>query len=116
MYYLQTRANGGIWRREMATGKEEPVVPDFQSRNWTVLRDGIYMLDTGVSSRSATFHPGEAKFYRFATRHVEKLGFTTPKPIGSQGIDVSPDGKSVLYSQIDSRQSDLQLVENLPAH
>ena len=53
-------------------------------------------------------------FYRFATRRIEKLGFVTPKPIGPNGIDISPDRKWLYYSQIDAQTSDLQLIENLP--
>jgi serine/threonine protein kinase len=114
LYYLQTRNKGGIWRLELASGKEEPVLPEVQDRNWKVLADGIYLLDTGVSSRMGSWRPGEAMFYRFANRRIEKLGFITPRPVSPQGIDISPDRKSLLFSQADSRASDLQLTENLP--
>jgi Tol biopolymer transport system component len=116
VYYLQTRSQGGLWRLEIATGKEQPFLPNYKNRNWKVLADGIYLLDTGLPSPGGptVSLPGEAMFYRFATRRIEKLGFVTPKPIGPNGIDISPDRKWLYYSQIDARSTDLQLVENLP--
>ena len=116
LYYLKSRQNGGIWRLDLAAGTEQPVIPEMASRNWKVLHDGIYMLDAKRSSVSANngVSPGEALYYPFATGRVEKLGFTTPKPIGVQGIDLSPDQKWVYYSQADSQGSDLVIVENLP--
>ena len=117
LYYLQSRSQGGLWRLDPATGKEQPVLPDYKNRNWKVLTDGIYLVDTGLPSITfggAVTVPGEAMFYRFATRRVEKLGFVTPKPIGLLGIEISPDRKWLYYSQLDAQTSDLQLVENLP--
>ena len=116
LYYLQSRAQGGLWRLEIATGKEQPVLPNYKNRNWKVLADGIFLLDTGLPSPGGptVSVPGEAMFYRFATRRIERLGFVTPKPIGPNGIDISPDRKWLYYSQIDAQTSDLQLIENLP--
>lgn len=118
LYYLKSRRAGGIWSLDMETGREDPVLPEMGSRDWVVLNDGIYMLDTKTTSVSANggISVGEAKFYRFATRKVEKLGFFTPKPIGVQGIEISRDRKWLYYSQVDSPGTDLQLIENLPSH
>jgi len=115
IYYLKTRNGGEIWRLELATNREEPVVPEMKSRNWKVLRDGIYLLDSHVNSQLGTIaRIADARFYRFATKKIEDLGFRTPKAITYLGIDVSPDGKWVYYSQIESLTSELYLVENLP--
>ncbi len=115
IYYLKSRAGGEIWRLELATNLEEPVVPDMKSSDWQVLRDGIYMLDSGTNSQFGTAaRLADAKFYRFATRKTEDLGFRTPRPAAPIGIDVSPDRKWVYYSQVDSSTSELYLVENLP--
>jgi dipeptidyl aminopeptidase/acylaminoacyl peptidase len=97
IYYLQSRDRGGLWRQELATGKEEPVLPDYRNRNFRVLADGIYLLDVGANPgiSSSTQRPGTARFYRFATKTVETLGFTTPRPVVGTGIDLSPDRKWV---------------------
>ena len=115
IYYLKTRNGGEIWRLELATNREEPVVPEMKSRNWKVLRDGIYMMDSQNNSQIGTAaRVAKARFYRFATQKIEDLGFRTPKAIAYTGIDLSPDGKWVYYSQVDSSTSELYLVENLP--
>jgi serine/threonine protein kinase len=115
IYYMKTRNGGEIWRLELATKREEPVVPEMKSRDWKVLRDGIYLLDSHSNSQIGTAaRIADARFYRFATKKIEDLGFRTPKPISYLGIDLSPDGKWVYYSQVDSLTSELYLIENLP--
>jgi serine/threonine protein kinase len=115
IYYLKTRKGGEIWRLEVATNREEPVVPEMKSRNWKVLRDGIYLLDSQANSQTGTAaRVAEARFYRFATKKIEDLGFRTSRGISFLGIDLSPDEKWVYYSQVDSSTSEFDLVENLP--
>lgn len=115
IYYLQGRERGGLWRQELATGQEEAVLPEYRNRNFRVLADGIYLLDVDTNASSgAANRPGTAKFYRFAAKKIETLGFTTPRPINGFGIDLSPDRKWVYFSMIDAQATDLQLVENLP--
>ena len=115
IYYLKTRNGGEIWRLEVATKREEPVVPEMKSRNWKVLPKGIYLLDSQTNSQLGTSaRVANARFYRFATRKIQDLGFRTPKAIAFIGIDLSPDAKWVYYSQVDSSTSELDLVENLP--
>src|SRR2546430_17272402 len=82
-YTTLFRSNGGeIWRLELGTNREEPVVPEMKSRNWKVLRDGIYMLDSQTNSQIGTAaRVADARFYRFATKKIEDLGFHTPKAI-----------------------------------
>jgi Tol biopolymer transport system component/tRNA A-37 threonylcarbamoyl transferase component Bud32 len=115
LYYLKTRAGGEIWRIDLATNREEPVVPEMKSRNWKVLRDGIYLLDSQNNAQLGTAaRVADARFYRFATKKIEDLGFRTPKAATFIGIDLSADAKWVYYSQVDSSTNELQLVENLP--
>jgi Tol biopolymer transport system component/predicted Ser/Thr protein kinase len=115
VYYLKTRNGGEIWRLEVATNREEPVVQEMKSRNWKVLRKGIYMLDSKSNSQLGTAaRVADARFYRFATQKIEDLGFRTPKAITYLGIDVSQDEKWVYFSQVDSVNSQLYLAENLP--
>jgi Tol biopolymer transport system component len=115
LYYLKTRNGGEIWRREMRTGVEEPIVPEMKSRNWKVLRNGIYLLDSQANSQLGTApRVAVARFYRFATKQIEDLGFRTPRAIAYTGIDISPDGKWLYYSQVDSSANELLITENLP--
>jgi serine/threonine protein kinase/Tol biopolymer transport system component len=115
LYYLKARNGGEIWRIEMASRREEPVVPEMKSRNWKVLKEGIYMLDSQTNSQFGTASRlAEARFYRFATKRIQNLGFRTPKAASYLGIDISRDGKWLYYSQVDSTLSNLLFVENLP--
>ena len=115
LYYLKTRHGGEIWRRDAKTGLEEPVVPEMKSRNWKVLRSGIYLLDSQANSQRGTAaRVGVARFYSFATKRIEDLGFRTPKAVAYNGIDISPDGKWLYYSQVDSSANELLVTENLP--
>lgn len=77
-----------------------------------MLRDGVYLLDPGVTELSPA-QRGRARFYSFRTRQAEDLGFVTDAPVTGQGISLSPDGKWLYYAQYDPAQSNLMLVENL---
>jgi eukaryotic-like serine/threonine-protein kinase len=112
--YLRARDAGELRRCPAAGGKEESIAPEFKSRNFVVLSDGIYGVDAGVPATpgAASTLPGKARFYRFQSRKWEDLRFATAKPIISNGIDLSPDRKWLYYAQIDERGSDIMLVEN----
>jgi Tol biopolymer transport system component len=112
--YLKSRSEGELRRCPAGGGKEEIIAPEFKSRNFVVLSDGIYGVDAGVPATpgAASTAPGRARFYRFRSRKWEDLGFATAKPIISNGIDLSPDRKWLYYAQIDERGSDIMLVEN----
>ena len=52
-------------------------------------------------------------YLHLATRKTAKV-FTFAKRVvpGERGIDLSPDGRELLWSQLDSTSSDIALVEN----
>jgi len=50
------------------------------------------------------------KFFSFAKGTTEKVADVKLNPLS--GLSVSPDGRYVLFSQIDPFVSDLMLVEN----
>ena len=117
VYYLRSRDQGELRRCPAAGGKEEPIDPQFKSRNFVVLNDGIYGLDGGEASPAGgspatNVRQGRARFYRFRTRRWEDLGFTTARTVATNGIDLSPDRRWLYYSQADERGSDVMVVEN----
>jgi Tol biopolymer transport system component len=115
VHYLKTRNAGEIWRLDTSTNREEPVVTEMKSRNWKVLKDGIYLLDSQTNSQLGTAaRVGEARFYRFASRKIQDLGFRTPKAATFIGMEISSDEKWLYYSQVDSLANELVLTENLP--
>jgi len=96
-----------LWKVPVEGGVESPVHQDLKVHtwaSWAVVDVGIYFINP----------EGRAtQFFNFATRQVtrvaalEKAAHTT-----LPGLAVSPDGCSILFTQMDQRESDIMLVEN----
>jgi hypothetical protein len=72
------------------------------------------VLNTGICFVSQeTGKPGVINFFRFDNRRISDLG-TLPKPAYrfNPFFAVSPDGRWILFSQVDQVVSDIMLVEN----
>jgi Tol biopolymer transport system component len=96
---------GGLWRVPSAGGDEVEILPDLRtSPSFDVAPDGIYYIPTGG--------PGNytIRFLDLATGKTRQVA-TLPKP-ASGGLSLSPDGRHLLYSQVDQTGADLVLVEN----
>jgi Tol biopolymer transport system component len=100
----------GIWRVPVEGGEETLVLdllqPGFWGY-WVVVDEGIYFLNAEAEPRPAI------EFYRFATRQVTRVFVPEKDPVyGEPGLALSPDGRWILYVQVDQTQSDIMLVEN----
>ncbi len=96
-----------VWRMPVGGGEEVKVLDSVGPvASWTMIPEGIYYL-TYTDDRA--FH--DLCFYEFATRRTRKI-----QALGEvhwmYGLTASPDGRTVLYSQLDESGSDLMLVEN----
>jgi Tol biopolymer transport system component len=100
-----------VWRVPAAGGAPERVVDGVVGWFFDVAPTGLYYADRPAGE-------SRLRFYDFATRRsktVARLG-----DVGFAGklgeIDfspgISPDGRTVFYSQIDATVDDLMLVEN----
>src|ERR1700675_3015469 len=69
---------------------------------WAVVTSGIYFVPQTA--------PRTICFYDFATGHTREI-FKTDRGL-SDGISVSPDGRYMLYSQLDENNSNIMLVNN----
>jgi Tol biopolymer transport system component/DNA-binding winged helix-turn-helix (wHTH) protein len=69
---------------------------------WALMTDGIYF--------TPTLAPRSIDFYDFATRKVHEI-FKADADL-SDGINRSPDGRYLLYSQLDENTSNIMLVSN----
>jgi hypothetical protein len=99
-----------MWSVPTAGGAEKPVAELAQAgywRAWAVTKDGIYY----VTHPDAAAHP--LKIFSFATRQTTNLGAVekTP-PWHVAGLTAAPDGRWLLYAQLDRQVSTLMLVEN----
>lgn len=93
----------------MAGGAETRVLDRARRRVWAVTDQGICFFDLSGPT-GATL-----KFYNFATGKVtllKEFSKDTQVGRGSTALTVSPDGRWVLYTQLDQSGSNLMLAEN----
>jgi serine/threonine protein kinase/Tol biopolymer transport system component len=114
VYFTAAGTDGGIWRRAPGDAREMPLIADFKwswPGYWAVVENGIYYVTDGTDSgRRGSNH---LRFFEFASRRTSTLG---PLPgllddwVG--GLTISPDRRTVLYSQRTYQTTDVMLVEH----
>jgi Tol biopolymer transport system component len=83
-----------------------PVRPEF-SDSWELARSGVYFVNT-TSPR-----PG-IDFFEFASARIVRVLEIAGGPVPWGGrLALSPDGRRLLYPQLDALASDIMLVENV---
>ena len=94
-----------LWRTPVEGGEEVEVLPGIS--DWSTFAPvarGIYF----IPSRGPTA-PASIQFLSFLDGRIKTIiGIAKPVFVG---LTVSPDGKSLLYTQIDQEVSDLMVVE-----
>jgi Tol biopolymer transport system component len=104
LYFIKEWGAGSIWKMPVAGGPEVQLTTSLYRHNFAVAKQGIYyMTGPGDDGTSAL------ELYSFAsgaTRTLMRIG----RP--EYGLDVSPDGRYLIYAQLDDPASDLMLVEN----
>jgi len=104
VYYTQTSgAPSALWRLPTSGGQPVKVLEGLVSWAFVVLEKGIYYIDRPA---------GEARleFFDFATGRST----TVARNLGEIGLGLtaSLDGRTILYTRVDSSVDDLMLVEN----
>jgi len=110
LYYAKGRGQPGIWRLPVAGGDETPVLDKHRAglwRQWAVVEQGIFFI-----TAERPEHP-VIEFFRFADRSVTPV-MTLDKrlPDTISGLAVSPDGRRLIWAQLDHVSSDISLIEN----
>jgi dipeptidyl aminopeptidase/acylaminoacyl peptidase len=116
LYYLETLDKPSpLWRVPTSGGAPVKVLEGVVLTNYVVLDRGIYYIDQPSGQRGVHYSDkpsGERRlqYFDFATRRsttvASNLGIVdTP-------LAVTADGRTILYSRIDSSVDDLMLVEN----
>jgi serine/threonine protein kinase len=107
LYYMKEWPSPcSIWRMPVEGGAETKVLDSVHSfGHWTVAEQGIYFFGPEDQKGRSNIN-----FYDFAAGKTRKI-LTIEKPI-SEHIEISPDARTILYTQIDEAGSDLMLVEN----
>ena len=109
LYYSKREPNS-FWRVPSEGGKETLVLEalELKVHGCAIVNEGIYFA---VERSRDPLKPGPGiDFFSFATTEVRPV-LAIEKPIW-YGLSVSPDGKSILYTQIDHANTDIMLVEN----
>ena len=100
LYYSQTRNYGPVMRVPIAGGTAEAVIPDIRGLFYAVTAEGIYFQTERTIS-----------FWESVSGKIREV-FTAPKPL-SIGMAVSPDGQSLLFTQVEADGSALYMIDGL---
>ena len=99
------RSDGGTW----GPGEEAvfPEVGDAVERRFChPVEDGVYFLDS-------TSEPDWIQFLDFETRALHKVCAFGERKGGPPQVSVSPDGRTLIFTQRDKFDADIMLVEGV---
>jgi serine/threonine protein kinase/Tol biopolymer transport system component len=96
-----------VWRVPVEGGEGTKLFDGVKGALWTLGRDGIYFF-TEPDEKGRT----DLSVYEFATEKTRKILTIVEKLELIGPVEISPDGRTVLYAQEDESGSDLMLVEN----
>jgi Tol biopolymer transport system component len=105
LFYLRREASGlEIWSTPEKDGAQTRVLgPIRPGAGWVPDQNGIYFTEP----------TGRISYHRFATRTTTPIVTIADDPrLHNPSLALSPDGRWLLYSQIDRSSADIVLVEN----
>jgi eukaryotic-like serine/threonine-protein kinase len=105
LYFTKETGMDGLWKMPLEGGAETRAVPDVYRYNYAVTEKGIYFTPNGARDQTSS-----VQFLNFATGMAAPI-VKVQKPL-DLGLTVSPDGRTLLYTQVDSSGRNLMLVEN----
>ena len=107
--YYSDRDRLTLRRRDLGTGEEAvfPEVGDAVERRFChPVEDGVYFLDS-------TSEPDWIQFLDFETRALHKVCAFGERKGGPPQVSVSPDGRTLIFTQRDKFDADIMLVEGV---
>ena len=112
LYYIRFGEVGsadvaGVWRIPVEGGEATRILrQEINEFFWTASDAGIYVIDDSSAGRSL-------KLLDPATGHTITVArLEKPPYCCNPNLSVSPDGRTILYSQIDAYTHDVMLAEN----
>jgi Tol biopolymer transport system component len=108
LYYTKFDSPG-IFRVPVGGGEEKKILDDPPATGWGyfgIVSEGIYFA-------APEQHRGAIKFFDFHSRNVTTVAYWEKEPFaGAPGMAVSPDGRWILYVQLDEARNNLMLADN----
>ncbi|MCA1600575.1 MAG: winged helix-turn-helix domain-containing protein, partial [Acidobacteria bacterium] len=109
LYYAKLDA-AGLWRIPVEGGEERLILDQLKPREWgywAVADRGIYFINSETKPHATI------EFLSFAKSRVTPIATIEKEPINwASNLAISPDGRWILYTQLDRSDSDIMLVEN----
>ncbi len=104
LYYAKSCDVPGLWKVPVQGGEEtrvlEQLAPD-ECTSWGVTAEGIYFYNETTKA---------IEFFSFATHRTTQMAKPEKEP--RCFLSLSPDGRWILYSQVDQHTSRIMLAEN----
>ena len=111
LYYAKGRDVRGLWRKRLPNGAEAEVLENLQPGfwgYWSVVQAGIYFVDQAGPGGLSRIN-----FYDFAGKKTKPIArLEKPPLVGDSAFAVSPDGKFLLYTQLDQSGSDILALDH----
>ncbi len=110
LYYSKALYTTSLWKVPVGGGQAVKVLDSLSSHhNLAMVNSGIYFVPVRETGRGSAI-----QFLAFANNQIKPVASfekaLTSTELG--GLDVSPDGKWLLFTQFDQDGSELMLVEN----
>jgi Tol biopolymer transport system component len=104
VYYLKGASdeNLALWKVPATGGEETQVLGSVLNNNFAVTDRGIYFIPSA--------RPASIQFLSFSGAGIVTIAQTPREP--AWGFSVSPDGRSLLFSEFEAVRADLMLAEN----
>jgi Tol biopolymer transport system component/DNA-binding winged helix-turn-helix (wHTH) protein len=99
-----------VWRVPLGGGQAAKVLKGLSTYiNLAIVDKGIYFVPVRDAASGYSI-----QFLDLQTKQIRRIA-SFEKPLGSgdfAGLDISPDGRYILYTQVDRQGAELTLVEN----
>jgi Tol biopolymer transport system component len=112
LYFAKSPTGPGLWRMPVQGGLEEPVLESLSGGffgYWELSSNGVYYLDRREVE-------GEGVKYSLRLLALNPRSDTLVMPMPRRpynaGLSLSPDGKYLLYTQVDQSDTDIILVNH----
>jgi len=117
LYYIQKSTDSEILKIPVTGGAEQPVDKNLNNiyawGTWTLTKDGIYYIQPDSKGANYNFEKSGIYFYSFGSKDITKIAnIAKPMHMASNSISVSPDGRSLIYTQLDQDYSNIMLIQN----